>query len=51
MWQRTVTCEDEIVKCEKKKRVRELSNVTIKLSHDVGIAQYEDGTVKCGKKK
>ena len=36
---------------KKKKRVRELSNVTIKLSHDVGIAQCEDGTVKCEKKK
>ena len=49
MWQRTVTCEDEIVKYEKKsKGTIECDKRTVKC--EVGTAQCEDGIVECEKK-
>ena len=35
----------------RKKKIKEPLNITRELSHDIGTAQCEDGTVKCEKKK
>ena len=46
----TAQCEDEIVKCEKKKSKRTTKCEKRTFTCDVGTSQREYGTVKCEKK-